>query len=69
MHGMMAAMTIGMMVGILGGTILGSTFPDHLFLSTILGIGLSSGLIVVFEYYCTIPGHKESGMIGTIDIL
>ncbi|MFC0274852.1 plastocyanin/azurin family copper-binding protein [Metabacillus herbersteinensis] len=23
----------------------------------------------VFEYYCTIPGHKESGMIGTIDIL
>ncbi|WP_050182602.1 cupredoxin domain-containing protein [Domibacillus robiginosus] len=48
MVGMMTAMTLGMLIGLLGGTILGAYFQGDLFWSTVTGGGLGflAGMII-----------------------
>ncbi|MEM1506116.1 cupredoxin domain-containing protein [Domibacillus sp. 8LH] len=48
MAGMMTAMTLGMLIGLLGGTILGAYFQGDLFWSTVTGGGLGflAGMVI-----------------------
>lgn len=67
MVGMIAAMALGMMIGLLGGTIAGVYFVGNLFLSTLVGggIGFLAGTFIglPFNLLSTIEGML-SGLMG-----
>lgn len=67
MTGMMAAMSMGMLIGLLGGTIVGIYFAENLYLSTIIGLGMGmiAGAIIglPLSFLASIEGML-SGLMG-----
>jgi nitrite reductase (NO-forming) len=49
------------------------TIDDPAVFSGDLGPGASTTLVVnlpagTYEYYCSIPGHRQAGMVGTLTV-